>query len=177
MASMGRSDRSGRSGRSSRSSRSERSLGVSVVLLLCVGVHAACGRTDPAVQIAVDQRLSADAETAPLSLDISINRGTVRLAGEVSSREQSRRAVELARSVAGVKDVLNDMHLSDATIVAAVRRALAADPLVGKVPIEIDANRGNIRLMSDQTDKAQRARAMELSAQVDGVTHVEDRMR
>ena len=144
---------------------------------MCVNIHAACGRTDPAVQIAVDQRLSADAETAPLSLDISITRGVVRLAGEVASREQSRHAVELARSVDGVKDVVDDMHLSDETIVAAVKRALAADPLVGRVPIEVDANGGHIRLMSDQTDKDQRARAMELAAKVDGVRQVEDRMR
>jgi osmotically-inducible protein OsmY len=150
---------------------------VSIVVLLCVSIHTACGRTDPAVQIAVDQRLSADAGTAPLSLDISINRGVVRLAGEVTSREQRRRAVALARSVNGVKDVVDEMHLSDQTIVAAVKSALAADPLVGKVPIEVDANRGNIRLMSDQTDKDQRARAIELSANVDGVKHVEDRMR
>lgn len=155
----------------------DRSLVVSVVVLLCVIIHAACGRTDPAVQTAVDERISADAGTAALSLDISINRGVVRLAGEVTTAEQRRRAVALARSVDGVKDVVDGMHLSDATIVAAVKSALAADPLVGKVPIEVDANRGNIRLMSDQTDKEQRARAMELAANVDGVTHVEDRMR
>jgi osmotically-inducible protein OsmY len=155
----------------------DRSLVVSVVVLLCVVIHAACGRTDPAVQIAVDDRISADAGTAALSLDISINQGVIRLAGEVTTREQRRRAVALARSVDGVKDVVDGMQLSDATIVAAVKSALAADPLVGKIPIEVDANRGNIRLMSDQTDKEQRARAMELAANVDGVKHVEDRMR
>ena len=112
-----------------------------------------------------------------LSLDISITRGVVRLAGEVTSREQSRRAVELARSVDGVKDVLDDMYLSDEAIIAAVTRVLAADPLVGRAPIEVDSNGGNIRLRSDQTDKDQRARAMELSAMVDGVNQVEDRMR
>lgn len=163
--------------RMERSRRWGRSLVATVAVLLSVIVHAACGRTDPAVQIAVDERLSTDAGTAPLSLDISINRGVVRLAGEVDSREQRRRAVELARSVDGVKDVIDAMHFSDEAIVAAVKRALAADPIVGKVPIDVDANRGNIRLMSDQTDKEQRARALELSANVDGVKHVEDRMR
>ena len=177
MPTMDRSDRSDRSGRSSRSSRSDRSLDLSVVVLLCVIIPAACGRTDPAIQVDVDARLSADPATAPLSLDISINRGVVRLAGEVNSREQRRRAVELARSVDGVKDVVDEMHPSDAAIVAAVKSALSADPLVGSVPIEVDATRGNVRLMSDQTDKEQRARAMELSTKVDGVKHVEDRMR
>lgn len=157
--------------------RADRSRVATVVVVLCISLQAACGRTDPAVQIAVDQRLAADAETAPLSLDISITRGVVRLAGEVTAREQRRRAVELARSVDGVKDVIDDMYLSDETIVAAVKRALAADPLVGRVSIEVDSNGGNIRLMSEQTDQDQRARAMELARTVDGVKDVEDRMR
>ena len=129
------------------------------------------------MQTAVDVKLSQDQQLAPLSLDISINRGVVRLIGEVTSRQQERRAVTIARSVDGVKDVIDEMYLGDATIVAAVTRALAADPLVGRVPIAVDSTGGNIRLMSDQTDRDQRARAMELAAQVDGVKHVEDRMR
>ena len=149
---------------------------MAVVVLLCA-VHAACGHTDPAVQTAVDVRLSEDAVTAPLSLDISINRGVIRLTGEVTSREQQRRVVALARAVDGVRDVVDEMHLSDETIVASIRRTLAGDPLVGRVPIEIDSRGGNVRLMSDRTDRDQRARAMELAAKVDGVRQVEDRMR
>ena len=143
---------------------------------LCI-CSAACGPSDPALQIAVDQRLSRDPQTASLSVDISIMRGVIRLAGEVESRDQQRRAVELTRSVDGVKDVVDQMHLGDKAIIAAVKAALAADPLVANVPIEIDSNAGSIRLMSDRTDKDQRARAMEISATVDGVVHVEDRMR
>jgi hyperosmotically inducible periplasmic protein len=145
-------------------------------MLLCV-IPAACGRTDPAVQIAVDAQLAASVETALLSLDISVNRGVVRLAGEVTSRDQQRRAVELARAVDGVKDVIDEMYLGDGAIVTAVREALASDPLVGKVPIDVDARGGHVRLMSEQTDKEQRARAMDLAAKVDGVKDVEDRMR
>ena len=143
-------------------------------LCLC---SAACGPSDPSLQIAVDQRLSRDPQTASLSVDVSILRGVIHLSGEVASRDQQRRAVELTRSVDGVNHVVDEMHLSDKAIVAAVKAALAADPLVGRVPIEIDSNAGSIRLMSDQTDKDQRARAMEISAKVDGVRHVEDRMR
>ena len=146
------------------------------VAWLCIW-SAACGPTDPSLQIAVDQRLSHDPQTASLGVDIGVMRGVIHLAGEVASRDQQRRAVELTRSVDGVKDVVDEMHLSDKAIVAAVKVALAADPLVGSVPIEIDSNAGSIRLMSDQTDRDQRARAMEISAKVDGVIHVEDRMR
>jgi osmotically-inducible protein OsmY len=69
------------------------------------------------------------------------------------------------------------MQLSDAAVVAAVKRALAADSLVGKIPIEVDGSAGNIRLMSDQTGPDDRARAMEVASKIDGVRQVEDRMR
>ena len=144
--------------------------------VLCVAV-AACGDSDPAVQTAVDAQLSVDSVTAPLSVDISVTRGVVRLTGEVASRDQQRRAVELTRSVRGVENVIDEMRLSDAAVVAAVKQALAADSLVGRIPIEVDSSAGNIRLMSDQTGPDDRARAMEVASKVDGVKHVEDRMR
>jgi|RhiMethySRZTD1v2_1073278.scaffolds.fasta_scaffold169413_3 osmotically-inducible protein OsmY len=138
---------------------------------------AACGQSDPAIQTAVDSQLAVDSVTAPLSVDISVTRGVVHLAGDVQSREQQHRAVELARGVRGVKQVVDELQLSDGVIVAAVKRTLAADPLVGTIPIDVDSSGGNIRLMSDQTNKEQRARAVDLSSKVDGVKHVEDRMR
>lgn len=138
---------------------------------------AACRPADPALQIAVDERLSGDPATAPLSIDISVLRGVIHLAGEVTSRDEQRRIVELARSVDGVRDVVDEMHLSDAVIVAAVKRALADDSLVGTVPIEVASSRGMVSLMSDQTDKDQRARARQIAATVDGVKQVEDLMR
>jgi osmotically-inducible protein OsmY len=69
------------------------------------------------------------------------------------------------------------MHLSDAAVAAAVKQALQADPVIGKVPIDVDSVNGYTRLMSDQTTKDDRTRALELAKKVDGVTQVEDRMR
>jgi osmotically-inducible protein OsmY len=146
-------------------------------VLLSSALLTACSRTDPAIQAAVDSQLAVDSATATLSLDISVTRGVVHLAGVVVSRDQQRRAVELTRSVRGVKDVVDEMHLSDAVIAAAVKQALLADPLVGKVPIDVDSTNGYTRLMSDQTNKEERTRAVELAKKIDGVTQVEDRMR
>jgi osmotically-inducible protein OsmY len=147
------------------------------VVLLSGALIAACAETDPAIQAAVDAQLSVDGATTALSLDISVTRGVVHLVGAVASREQQRRAVELTRSVRGVKDVVDNMNLSDASVVAAVKQALAADPIVGRIPIEIDSTNGYTRLTSDQTSKDERTRAVEIARQIDGVTQVEDRMR
>jgi osmotically-inducible protein OsmY len=146
-------------------------------VLLFSALLTACTRTDPGIQAAVDSQLSVDSATATLSLDISVARGVVHLAGVVASREQQRRAVELTRSVRGVKDVVDEMHLSDTAIAAAVKQALLADPIVGKIPIEVDSTNGFTRLMSDQTTKDERTRAVDIAKTIDGVTQVEDRMR
>jgi osmotically-inducible protein OsmY len=148
-----------------------------VVLLSTLSFATACGPSDPAIQAAVDSQLAVDSATATLSLDITVTSGVVRLDGGVQSREQERRAVELARGIRGVKDVVNALYLNDETVVAAVKRALAADPLIGKIPIEVESDRGNVSLMSDQTTKEDRTRAVAISSTVDGVKRVEDLMR
>jgi len=94
------------------------------VALTAMLAAAACGRTDPAIQVAIDRALLASADTAAPSVDISVNRRMVRLAGEVSSRDQERRVVAAARTVRGVKDVIDELYLSDAGIVDAVKQAV-----------------------------------------------------
>ena len=58
-----------------------------------------------------------------------------------------------------------------------MREALASDPLVGRIPITVTVRQGNVQLVSDQTGKEDRARAMEVVSRVAGVKAVEDLMR
>ena len=146
-------------------------------ILIAGAILTGCTDTDPSIQIAVDAQLAVDATTAPLSIDVSVSRGVVHLAGEATSRDQRNRAVEVARTVRGVKNVVDDMHLSDAEITATVKQMLAADPLVGKIPIEVVTTNGRTSLSSAQTGPEDRIRAVEIATQVDGDTHVEDLMR
>jgi len=147
------------------------------VVPLCGVLVVACGHTDPATQIDIDARLAADPITAPLGLDIAVSRGIVRLEGEVDSPEQRHRAVDVARGTPGAKDVVDAMYVSDTFVAAAVTQALAADPLVGRIPFTVNASRGRVQLISDQTGPDDRSRAVAVASGVDGVTHVEDLMR
>ena len=72
---------------------------------------------------------------------------------------------------------VDDMHLSDAVITATVKRMLAADPMIGKIPIEVVTTNGRTLLSRAQTSKEDWTRAPEIAEKVDGVTHVEDGMR
>ena len=147
-----------------------------VLLAILISV-AGCGTTDPALVITIDSRLAADPATAMLGLDISATRGVVRLEGEVNSSAQRQRAIDLARAVAGVKDVIDAMYPGDDAIATAIRQALASDPLVGRIPITVTARHGTVQLISDQTGKEDRIRAVEIAAHVEGVKKVEDLMR
>ncbi len=143
-----------------------------------VFLSLACRGSDSELLMAVEVQLAMDAITEPRDITVTIpRRGTVYLSGETMTRTEQRRAVEVARSVNGVRDVINDMWLSDAAIVEAVQRALAADSMTASITMDVDSTRGLVRLMSDATNQEERTRAIQLASQVDGVKKVEDRMK
>ena len=83
----------------------------------------------------------------------------------------------LARSVPGVARVDNEMLLRNRELAEKVKAALAADAMVGRTAIAVDAFGDRVWLKSDQTNQAQRTRAVAVSSSVPGVTHVEDEMK
>ncbi len=64
---------------------------------------------DAALVTKVKARLLDDPATAAMDVRVAATQGTVRLAGN-ASREQSDRAVRIARSVPGVKQVDNQIQ-------------------------------------------------------------------
>jgi osmotically-inducible protein OsmY len=154
-----------------------RQVAARLALFFLIGLAAAGGRPDSDVQAAVQGQLAKDPLTRPLKLSVTVTRGVAYIVGETTTNAEQARATELARGIEGVKDVVNQMRINDDVLVDGVRKALAADPLVASVPIDVDSRNGRVRLMSDQTDPEQRARAVALASKVDGVKSVEDRMR
>lgn len=146
--------------------------------LLLVLMTAACGRSDADTAAAVEAQLEKDSLTAPLDLTVSVSDGVATLAGTVSSPDEQARAIEIARGVVGVSEVTNGLTFDpDALLASTVKSALAADPALAAVPIEVDARNGFVRLISDATDADQRERARAVARSVVGVKDVEDRMR
>jgi osmotically-inducible protein OsmY len=151
-----------------------------VLLVGCLVVAAmttACGRSDSAVQQELQQQLAADATTSGARLTVAVQEGIARLSGETETMAQQTRAVEIARSIKGVKDVQSQMRLNDAALQRAVKDAVAKDAEVSSIPLQIEVVDGEVRLMSDKTNADQRARLKTLVAGVPGVAHVDDRMK
>ena len=149
------------------------------VLLLCViaGLCVACIPSEEDIRTEVRAQLATDATTAALPLSVSAENRVVYLSGRTATKEEQQRAIQLAREVKGVKLVVNSMFVNNAELADKVKAALAADATVGKIPIEVDANGGFVRLMSDQTTRDERTRIVEIASAVEGVTQFEDRMK
>jgi osmotically-inducible protein OsmY len=138
---------------------------------------AGCGRADSDVQASVKNELARDPRTAPLALVVVVENGVATIGGETLTIGQQERALELARAVDGVKEVRNEMAIEGAVLIEAVKKALAEDAALAAVPIKVDFKDGKVRLISDQTDRAQRERAVAIARAVEGVEELEDRMK
>jgi len=101
----------------------------------------------------------------------------VYLSGKTPTPTEQQQAIAHAKEVKGVKLVVNDMWLNNNTLADKVKEALAQDAIVGKVPIEVEAQGKLIRLSSDQTNREERERAVKIASAVEGVAEVEDRMK
>src|SRR5690606_39071801 len=121
-------------------------------LLLVPILTVACGRSDADTAAAVREQLQKDSVTAPLELSVTVADGVATLSGTVYSAAEQARAVEIARAVVGVSDVVDDTTIDrDALLATSVKGALTADPALADVPIEVDARNGYVLLSRHAT--------------------------
>lgn len=64
---------------------------------------------DSVITAKIKSAFVADKEVSALNVGVETNKGVVQLSGTVKNADEARRAAELARSVAGVKAVKNDI--------------------------------------------------------------------
>ena len=86
---------------------------------------------DKQIAQTVIQRLQKEKESGRLkgfSIDLQVENGTLWLSGRVVSKEQQAAALDVARRVPGVKQVVNDLSV---TVPAATKSTLVANSTVG----------------------------------------------
>jgi hyperosmotically inducible protein len=92
-----------------------------LVLAMLVTVTAGCtamtGKTagenvdDASITASVKSKLAAEKMATLTKVDVDTNRGTVYLTGNVENATVKARATEIARQVAGVRDVVNNLKV------------------------------------------------------------------
>jgi hyperosmotically inducible protein len=162
--------------------------------LIAVVVVAACSptrTTQSAGEVIDDSTLTAKVKTALIEdpvtkardIEVETYRGVVQLAGFVDSAEQKSRAGELARKVSGVKEVRNDLRVSeadqsvgavidDSAITAQVKAKLVGDPTTDAYKIEVETRNGVVQLSGFVDSADSRSRAGEIARGVNGVRDV-----
>ena len=78
-----------------------------IVLIALAVTTVACSQSDPGITTAVKSKLAADDTVKAYRIDVDTKDRVVTLKGEVDTAVAKARAVELARSVKGVRDVVD----------------------------------------------------------------------
>lgn len=166
-------------------------LGLLITAFTFVGACSATRTQESAGEVIDDSTLTAKVKTALIQdpvtkaheINVETYRGVVQLGGFVDSAEQKSRATEVARSITGVKDVRNDLRVSEAdqsvgrviddgVITTEVKAKLIADSRTDAYKINVDTKQGVVQLTGfvDSTDQKQAAG--EVARTVNGVKEV-----
>ena len=69
---------------------------------------------DAAITTKVKSAMIADKEVSAYPITVTTTKGVVRLSGSADSRQEANKAAAIARNVAGVKSVANDIRVKKA---------------------------------------------------------------
>ena len=138
---------------------------------------------DTVVTSKVKSALLADPEIKSFDLKVETRSGEVMLSGFVGNQAQADRAIEVARTVEGVKVVANKMDLKagattvgnkvdDGIITTKVKSALLADPGIKSFDISVVTRKGETQLSGFVDTQAQINHSTELASKIEGVKSV-----
>ena len=104
-------------------------LASALALLLALALSAAsgCGKSiaastdDATISTRVKTALLNDPDVAALRINVQTFQGVVTLSGAVRSQEQEQKAVAVARTIHGVKDVKSELQIQQSGTAGATR--------------------------------------------------------
>ena len=152
----------------------------------------ACSQTDSGITTKVKSKLIADDDVKAYQIDVDTKDKIVTLKGQVDTEAAQARAVEIARTTDGVRNVVNNITLrsevaglpeppdaaratfSDAQLTAAVKAKLAAEPDVSALRIDVDTLNGVVTLKGRVKSAAEKEQALRVARDTNGVKNVED---
>ena len=164
-----------------------------VIVALAISACSATRTQQSAGEVVDDSVLTAKVKTAlvedPVTkagqIDVETYRGVVQLAGFVDSQQQKARASELAKAVAGVQEVRNDLKVGDADqsvgqtvddglITTQVKTKLIADSRTDAYKINVETNGGVVQLSGFVDNDEAKRTAGEVARSVSGVKDVDN---
>ena len=145
----------------------------------------------------IESALLFNTDLNSFAIDTKVREGVVHLSGAVDSAIDKELAAEIARAVEGVTEVRNDLVVGagrgepaaqsgddiefrravlDATKTARVKTRLIADDNTDGLAINVDTLEGIVTLTGTVGSDDERARAVRVARNTDGVTEVRDNL-
>ena len=118
-------------------------------------------------------------------VDVDTVGGHVILTGVVKTGQESQRAVEIAKSVPGVRSVRNNLQIgekswseafNDKWLGSKIKSKLIAEPEIRSLNIDVDVEKGIVTLTGVVGDQYQRRRALEIAKTTEGTVRVVDNL-
>jgi hyperosmotically inducible protein len=178
-------------------------------LAALVGVAAltvACAQTDAGITTNVKSKMAADDTVKAHEINVDTKNGVVTLTGDVDSPIAKERAVQIARTTDGVREVVDHLTVTEAAptgglydrdgvdrgtgnlgdnepitgdpgITSTVKAKLLADSMVSGLRIDVDTENGVVTLTGNVKSKAEADRAVMIARKTDGVTRVVNNLK
>jgi len=134
----------------------------------------------------VKAKMMDDAVVKARNIDVDTLNGEVTLTGMVASAEEKSRAVEIARSVQGVKSVRDNLNIDsktwgeavdDKVIGSKIKASLIGEPGIRSLNIDVDVNKGVVTLTGIVENEEQKMKALEIARGTGGVLRVVDNLK
>jgi hyperosmotically inducible protein len=165
---------------------------------------AGCSQTDMGITTSVKSKLAADDTVKANRIDVDTKDKVVTLKGEVQSEVAKNRAIEIAKTTNGVRDVVDVLIVAppaaattgvdepqrkpdtapdvtnaagDAGITSAVKTKMLADTTVAGLKIDVDTSAGVVTLTGNVGSAAEKRRALEIARKTNGVKSVKDQLK
>jgi osmotically-inducible protein OsmY len=153
-----------------------------VVLLALTAAYAAPKMTDNAIRDAVEDELLIDRVVELNDVDVTVTEGVVTLSGSVDSVTERERALQIARTVRGVRSVVSTLKVvpnafrTDEQIASDVRNALLVDPATESYEVTVGVRDGVVTV-EGKVDSWHEAKLVErVAGDVQGVLDVVNKL-
>jgi hyperosmotically inducible periplasmic protein len=170
-----------------------------------MAMTVACSQSDPGITTAVKAKMAADDTVKAYQINVDTKDRVVTLRGDVDSEAGRTKAVQIARTTVGVRDVVDSLTVvvpvpttgamdntadkardagnavvdaaSDAGITTAVKTKMLADTLVSGLKIDVDTTDGVVTISGNVASAAEKRRAAEIARETNGVKSVKDQLK
>ena len=154
-------------------------------------------RSDTGMKSELKAKLMADSELSGWRTGIDVNDGIATISGEVDNERLKKKATELAETVAGLRQIRNDLRvmtsatersvedgqgggekarIGDAEISRKLQERYATEPQMRGASVRVDVKKGIATLEGEVRSEEQKQMAERIARQTDGVREVKNRL-